>query len=592
LPEDLRQSAEARFGHSFANVRVHAESEVAGMATAARARAFTLGRHVVFGPGQYQPGSPAGAALMWHELAHVAATGDRGTLLRAPLYGNENLPFTPPPKGLTEPQMRDQLDKKVKKSPPDITSWSIKGAKPTDEAFIFLEAALFEFGTPDRRDSVARLEMPIGWEKGTPPVIPMGLVAISVDDAGRAVAELVSPVAIALSPSVPGGDAAKKLKADYGIDAVPGDKAWQPTELDDVVQALGLLKGGDRTALKGVQLMRFTSLPKNHAGEFNIGGGVAKGATAVQAPPTLKLADSAFGGTRFEVGPPTGTPLPGSERDILHEVGHAVEQALERAALEKADKAAIGQNVAAKEVNAAVANVKKATGTAGEQKSREEYTKRKAAYDKAAATAKSAKAAYAATLVPATVLASLQSDVNAKKTAYEAARKAATAATAGMSAADTSASAPYRTSVDALAALIGDFTAKAKPGTDLDPLDDALAAAKSARMQARADLEKLDPANPVLAAFAAVESAQDDWTEAARVLGHARGRRTLRLQKFVDLVKAAGITPLTKYARDNWPAKPQEFYAETYSLWLTEPDFLKSNYPALFRFFESGDYAK
>jgi len=49
---------------------------------------------------------------------------------------------------------------------------------------------------------------------------------------------------------------------------------------------------------------------------------------------------------------------------------------------------------------------------------------------------------------------------------------------------------------------------------------------------------------------------------------------------------------VTKYAQGNWPDKPEEFYAETYSLWLIEPDFLKSNYPDLFNFFDSGDYVK
>jgi len=589
LPGDVAQAAQAHFDYSFADVRIHADGEAARMAADVRARAFTLGRHIVFGSGRYQPGSRAGAALLWHELAHVPAPKDPATLLRAPLYRTEELRFTPPLRGLTEPQMHLQLDRKVTKSPPDITGWSIKGATPKEEAYIFLEAALFEFGEPDRWDSVSRLEMELGWGTGAVGIIPTGLVTITIDTAGHAVAELVSRASIALSPSLSSADAVKSLKADFGIDVIQGDKAWQQAELDDVVQALGLLRGIDRAALRGVQLMRFAALPGGHAGEFSPGGGVAKGATTVQALPTLKLADSAFPRQRFALGPSGGTPLPGSEQTILHEVGHAVEQAFSRAALEKADTKVIGQNAAVKALDVAVSDAQKAAGTAGAQKSIDEYARRRAAYEKASAAARLAKAAHAATLVPAAVLAPLESDVKTKKAAHAAARKSA--ATASVNAGDASASLPYRSAADALAALIDDYTAKAQPGTELDPMDDALDAARAARQQARADLARVSPANPALAAFAAVDVAQDDWDMAARTLGHTRGR-TRRLQKFKDLVTASGIRPLTKYARDKWPLKPQEFYAETYSLWLTEPDFLKTNYPELFSFFESGDYAK
>jgi hypothetical protein len=593
LPEGVRQSAEARFGRSFAHVRVHADGEAPRMAAVARARAFTLGRHVVFGLGQYRPDTSMGAALMWHELTHVSAAADPAMLLRMPLYRTEDLTFTPPPKGLSEAQLRGQLDAKVKKSPPDITGWSIKGAKPTDEAYIFLEAALFEFGLPDRKNSVSRLSMELGWETSGgagAAIIPTGLVTITIDSAGFATAELVSPASIALSPSLPSADAVTKLKIDFGIDAVPGDKAWRPVELGDVVQALGLLKGNDRAALKGVQLMRFATLPDRHAGEFSAGGGVAAGATAVQAPPTLKLADSAFPEHRFARGPAGGTPLPGSEQTISHEVGHAVEQAISRAALEKADTAVVGQNAAKKALDVAIGQARKAAGTPGAQKSIDEYTRRRKAYDAAASAATRTKAAHAATLVPTTVLAPLESDVRTRKTVGDAARKGAISAMATANAKDVADSLPYRSAVDAVATAIDDYVSKARPGTELDPLDAALAAARSAREQARASLAKLSPANPALAGFAPVEAAEDDWATAARALGHTRGR-TRRLQKFVDLVTTSGIRPLTPYARDSWPDKPEEFYAETYSLWLTEPDFLKTNYPLLFNFFESGDYA-
>lgn len=71
LDRDTRRFMEARFGHDFGAVRVHADAHAGASAQAVAARAYTVGPHVVFGPGQYAPGSSAGRALLAHELAHV-----------------------------------------------------------------------------------------------------------------------------------------------------------------------------------------------------------------------------------------------------------------------------------------------------------------------------------------------------------------------------------------------------------------------------------------------------------------------------------------------------------------------------------------
>ncbi len=71
LPESLRAFFEPRFGHDFAQVRVHTNDSAAGAAKAVSARAFTVGRDVVFGQGEYSPGTAAGRRLLAHELTHV-----------------------------------------------------------------------------------------------------------------------------------------------------------------------------------------------------------------------------------------------------------------------------------------------------------------------------------------------------------------------------------------------------------------------------------------------------------------------------------------------------------------------------------------
>ncbi len=72
LDHATRRLMEPRLGYDFSRVRVHTGTTAARSATSVDARAFVVGRHVVFGEGQYAPESAAGKALLAHELAHVA----------------------------------------------------------------------------------------------------------------------------------------------------------------------------------------------------------------------------------------------------------------------------------------------------------------------------------------------------------------------------------------------------------------------------------------------------------------------------------------------------------------------------------------
>ena len=71
LDSSTRAYMEPRFGHDFSKVRVHADSKAAESAREVNALAYTLGRNVVFGEGQYEPGTSAGRRLIAHELTHV-----------------------------------------------------------------------------------------------------------------------------------------------------------------------------------------------------------------------------------------------------------------------------------------------------------------------------------------------------------------------------------------------------------------------------------------------------------------------------------------------------------------------------------------
>jgi hypothetical protein len=71
LPDTLRAFLEPRFGRSLSDVRVHFGGEAAELAQKANARAFTVGKHIVFGAGEYRPGVEQGQRLIAHELTHV-----------------------------------------------------------------------------------------------------------------------------------------------------------------------------------------------------------------------------------------------------------------------------------------------------------------------------------------------------------------------------------------------------------------------------------------------------------------------------------------------------------------------------------------
>jgi hypothetical protein len=70
---------EPRFGHDFSQVRVHTDSNATQSARAVNARAYTVGRDIVFGGGQYAPETHQGRRLLAHELTHTVQQGTHAT---------------------------------------------------------------------------------------------------------------------------------------------------------------------------------------------------------------------------------------------------------------------------------------------------------------------------------------------------------------------------------------------------------------------------------------------------------------------------------------------------------------------------------
>jgi hypothetical protein len=75
LAPAARGFLESSFGRSFADVRIHDGGDAAISAAHIGARAYTVGRNIVFGAGEYRPATPEGRWLLAHELTHVVQQG-------------------------------------------------------------------------------------------------------------------------------------------------------------------------------------------------------------------------------------------------------------------------------------------------------------------------------------------------------------------------------------------------------------------------------------------------------------------------------------------------------------------------------------
>ncbi len=131
-PLDLhtRSFMEKRFGHDFSRVRIHNDSAAARSAREVNALAYTVGHDIVFGAGQYTPGSSAGKKLLAHELTHVIqqsqpnpSVAPAAYSLRLILPGSER--FIGPPKpiaaknGAAEP-LAEAASRPEEESPPQL----------------------------------------------------------------------------------------------------------------------------------------------------------------------------------------------------------------------------------------------------------------------------------------------------------------------------------------------------------------------------------------------------------------------------------------------------------------------------------------
>jgi hypothetical protein len=78
LPQPARSFMEGRFGADFSTVRIHTRPEDDRQARLLNAKAFTIGNHIHFRQGQFDPDAFSGRQLLAHELTHTLQQGACG----------------------------------------------------------------------------------------------------------------------------------------------------------------------------------------------------------------------------------------------------------------------------------------------------------------------------------------------------------------------------------------------------------------------------------------------------------------------------------------------------------------------------------
>ncbi|WP_338845315.1 DUF4157 domain-containing protein [Massilia sp. W12] len=71
MESGARAAMEMRFGHSFADIRIHTGPSAHEAAVAQGALAYAHGNAIIFANGSYAPGTDRGRTLLAHELAHT-----------------------------------------------------------------------------------------------------------------------------------------------------------------------------------------------------------------------------------------------------------------------------------------------------------------------------------------------------------------------------------------------------------------------------------------------------------------------------------------------------------------------------------------
>lgn len=125
LPAPVRGFMEPRFNADFSGVRIHTDDKAAELNQQVQAKAFTVGSHVFFGKGSFQPDTHSGKELIAHELTHTIQQG--AVVQRAPdTVQRESAVVAQPVAG--NPAQRAGAPSVTEQSPPKVQRFGLSDA--------------------------------------------------------------------------------------------------------------------------------------------------------------------------------------------------------------------------------------------------------------------------------------------------------------------------------------------------------------------------------------------------------------------------------------------------------------------------------
>lgn len=413
-----------------------------------------------------------------------------------------------------------------------------------------------------------------------------------------------------------------EMKTAFSLKSVEDDTStWTLEELRITKEAIANIPKEDISALKDVVLKRVSSLGGKTAGQFSSQQSVD--GTTVTNEYELSLADLNF---------KPGTPEVEQKRLVQHEVGHAVATFPSRQAnltsnkalaefntkVNKENETGTIFNMANDEMNLAVDELNKKVEEYNNEsdpalkkqlkvemdtlrkvadQKRTERTKKEKALKADEAATKTAKTASDKKESEAQKHAISQTDLDAIEQSTSSAKSNHDKVLANAIGAVTNdmknpeEAIQYLTSVQTLSLEIGKFysetKSREKSESEVESSISDIDKKMEEKTKAFESLSKSDAQHAILKTLAPVEQEQEKFFHAAKANALAH-ERSARVQKFVAFVESKNIPPISDYARENWPHKPEEFYAEAYSFWTSGK--LKAVSPDLQKWFDDKKY--
>ena len=201
LPEAVRAEHGPRLGWDLSAVRIHHGNSAARSALGRGALAYTVGQHIVFGAGAFDPGSTSGRRLLGHELAHTAQLRGQppGLVLCQALPDD----WAHIARRLTVPELEADVQR-LRRETSDAIESSAQGQRQLDQLAAF-EAELVDRQrlTVSAAAAVADLRAGVRATAATDPVLGTLLAQHELSDGAPAV--FLAGMATSLVTTVPPG---------------------------------------------------------------------------------------------------------------------------------------------------------------------------------------------------------------------------------------------------------------------------------------------------------------------------------------------------------------------------------------------------